>query len=213
MFKTVKFNGIDSYDDLGLILTSSNIEAPSPKTNVVEIDGADGSVDYTEAFGDVFYENRKLSFDFTYAGSPDSFAEKFSELQNLLHGEKQKIVISDDPDFWYFGRVTIDRWKSSKAIRKITIDCDCEPYKYQNIIRRYEITSNPQTIKFRNLRMIVYPKLSADSAVGISCNGKNVVLSVGTASQGVIRFTKGENTLVVTGGSCNLTIESIRGSL
>ena len=213
MLKTVKFNEIDSYEDLGLILTSSNIEAPSPKTNTVEIDGADGSVDYTEAFGDVFYGNRKLSFDFTYAGNPETYADKFSELQNKLHGERMKIVISDDPDFWYVGRVTVDRWKSSKAVRRITVDCDCEPYKYQNVIRKYEITSNPQTIKFKNLRMMVYPKLLADSAVGILCNGKNVVLSAGVASQGVIRFTKGDNTLVVSGGSCNLTIESLRGSL
>jgi len=213
MLKTVKFNGIDSYEDLGLILTSSSIDAPSVKTNMVSIDGADGSVDYTEAFGEVFYENRKLSFDFTYAGNPETYADKFSELQNKLHGERMKIVISDDPDFWYMGRVTVDRWKSSKAVRRITVDCDCEPYKYQNVIRKYEITSNPQTIKFKNLRMRTYPALIADEAVGILCNGKSVVLSAGIINQGVIRFTKDDNTIVVSGGLCNLTIECLRGSL
>ena len=66
MLKHILFGKIDSFEELGLILTSSNIEAPALKSNYVKLDGADGSVDFTEAFGRIFYENRKLQFEFTY---------------------------------------------------------------------------------------------------------------------------------------------------
>lgn len=211
--KHVLFGNYNSYDDLGLILTSSTIDAPSPKTNYIELDGSDGSVDYTEAFGRVFFENRKLKFDFTYTGHHLTFAEKFSELQNLLHGRKMKIIISDDPEWWYVGRITLDSWKSSKAIRKISIECDCEPYKYTNVIRVYEINSNPQSIVFHNARKNVVPTLLATAAIGVACNEKSVTLTPDVKVTDGIEFVEGKNTLVVTGSSsCSLKIECIIGS-
>lgn len=211
--KTVRFGQYDSYEDFALILTSSNIDAPKIKTNMVDVSGADGSVDFSEAFGDVFYETRKLQFDFTYTGDSNSYAEKFSNIQNRLHGQKLNIVISDDPNFYYVGRIELDKWKSSKAIRKITISCECEPYKYQSVKRTYQITSNPQTIRFDNLRKRVKPTLVCTSSVSVTCNGKSVTLTANVPNTGTIRFVNGENSLVVAGGTGTLTITCIRGSL
>ena len=42
---------IDSYLDLGLILSSRDIEAPKVKDHIVDIVGADGSIDLTEVLG------------------------------------------------------------------------------------------------------------------------------------------------------------------
>ena len=62
--RTVKFNGQDSYADFGLIRSNAEIGSPAPKTSTVDVEGADGVLDFTEYFGEVLYENRELTFDF-----------------------------------------------------------------------------------------------------------------------------------------------------
>lgn len=56
--KCVKFGGLHSFYEWGLILSEKEIKAPQPKTNAVDVEGADCEIDYTEAFGDVKYQNR-----------------------------------------------------------------------------------------------------------------------------------------------------------
>lgn len=214
MLKHILFGKIDSFEELGLILTSSNIEAPALKSNYVKLDGADGSVDFTEAFGRIFYENRKLQFEFTYGGDPDSFADKFSEVQNKLHGRRMEIRISDDEEWWYEGRLTVDKWKSSKAIRKITVEAECDPYKYKNVVRIYSITANPQSVVFKNSRKNASPKITSDVAVSVACNGKSVTLTPNVSATDVLEFTEKSNTLTVTGSTaCTLKVECVIGSL
>ena len=53
-----------SYTDFGVILTEQNIGLPSPKTYNVSIEGMDGSLDLSECFGEMKYENRTLKFTF-----------------------------------------------------------------------------------------------------------------------------------------------------
>ena len=53
----VKFDNIHSVNDLGLSLSTVEITPPEPKTYIIEIAGADGSLDLTEALtGDVKYK-------------------------------------------------------------------------------------------------------------------------------------------------------------
>ena len=56
--KGVKFGGLHSFYELGLILSEKEIKAPQPKTKAVDVEWADGEIDYTEAFGDVKYQTR-----------------------------------------------------------------------------------------------------------------------------------------------------------
>lgn len=212
MLKSVNFGEYNSFEDLNLILTDSSISTPSVKTNYVDIDGANGSMDFTEAFGEIYYENRTLEFEFTYTGSAFTYADKYSELQNLLHGQKMKIVISDDEDFYYTGRVSLNEWKSSKAIRKITIECNCEPYKHQETLRTYQIGTGEQTIMFDNLREKIYAEIVATKAVSITCNNQHFTLTPNVAYSGLYLLS-GNNELIITGGACEISIYAIRGSL
>lgn len=209
--KTIRFGSLDSYEDLNLILTSSQISAPSLKEKYIDVDGADGSIDYTQCYGRIFYEDRDLQFEFTYGGLVD-YAEKFSEIQNKLHGKKFDIRISDDLDWFYVGRVTVDKWKSSKAVRNITVTCRCEPYKYKVVKRVHNIETNPQTIRFRNDRMIAKPTFIGTVGYGLQCNGDTIQLAVGV-ERGGLTFLEGDNDIIVSGGSGVLTINCTVGSL
>ena len=129
--KGVTFGSYHSYDDFNLILSQKIIGTPSPKTNVIDIAGGDGVLDLTEYFGDVKYNNRSISFDFSTTVPQAQFMDLFSQVQNALHGQKMRITLDDDPEFYYVGRISVSEWKTDKSIGKLTIDCDCDPWKFK----------------------------------------------------------------------------------
>lgn len=127
---TVAFGQYDSYADLNLLLTEKKIGTPDPKTELIDVPGGDGVIDLTEFFGEVKYKNRKLAFTFETISKPD-FLLQFSTVQNLLHGQKTDIYLSDDNGWYYTGRVSVNEWKADRGIGRFTVDCDCEPYKHK----------------------------------------------------------------------------------
>lgn len=116
---------------MGLLLNAKTIGTPPPKVEEIDIPGGDGVLDLTEAFGETKYKNRKLSFEFSTIAPKSQFMDVFSRVQNLLHGRRMDIRLSDDPAWYYTGRVSVNEWKADKAVGRFTVDCDCEPYKYK----------------------------------------------------------------------------------
>lgn len=129
--KGITFGEYHSYRDLHLILTEKTIGTPSPKTELIDIPGSDGVLDFTEFFGETKYENRELSFEFSTLVPQSEFMTLFSMVQNALHGKKMMISLDADPEWYYIGRITVSEWKADKRIGLLTIDCDCEPFKYR----------------------------------------------------------------------------------
>ncbi len=128
--------------DYGLVLSKKNIESPSPKLETVEIPGADGLLDMTDYFGDVKYENRQLSFEFSTAVRGKGLSELYSRVQNDLNGRRfESIILDDDPDYHYIGRVTSVKLTEGK-ISRITVICSCEPYKVKNINKTVRVKLN-----------------------------------------------------------------------
>lgn len=127
----ITFGGFHSYRDFNLILAQKTIGTPSPKTEVIDIPGGDGVLDLTEFFDGVKYNNRTLSFEFSTIVPQSQFMTLFAKVQNALHGQKMTIALDDDPEWYYIGRISVSEWKADKNIGKLTIDCDCEPYKYK----------------------------------------------------------------------------------
>ena len=157
---TVTFDIYNSYSDLGLILSSKSIGAAKVKSLSVDIPAGDGALDYTEWFGDIYYENRELSFGFTMLCSSRDFLKKYSELQNLLNGRRMKITLSDDTDYYYVGRVSVNEWLSEKNIGKVVVTVDAEPYKLKHaltVITTTIASSAEHYIVCPNMRKSVIP--------------------------------------------------------
>jgi hypothetical protein len=113
-----------------MILTHKTIGTPAPKTEIIDIPGGDGVLDMTEFFGEVKYGNRPIAYEFSTAIPHEQFPAFFSRVANALHGQKVEIVDDEDPDCYYIGRLTVSEFQAKRAIGTLTIDCDCEPYKY-----------------------------------------------------------------------------------
>ena len=128
--KGIWFDNIHSYDNLNLILSSVSIPPATVKTNYIDIPGADGSIDLTEALGAVRYKPRSCSFVFSVFPYED-FEEKKKQISNLLNGKRCKILLDKDPAYYWLGRCSVNNYASDKNLHKITVNATVDPYKYR----------------------------------------------------------------------------------
>ena len=213
--KGVKFGGLHSFYEWGLILSpEKEIKSPLPKKKTVDVEGADGELDFTESFGDVKFNNRQLSFKFHKANIvPDGFLALYSVVQNALHGKKMQVILDDDPAHYYFGRVTINEWKSDKRLGIIVIDVDAEPYKLkvaETVVTR-AVTDSAEII-LTNSRKPVVPTITTDAAMTIAFGGYTAAVQAGTFRLPELQLRAGQNTVTVT-GTGNITFSYREGSL
>lgn len=211
--KGVKFDNLHTYNDFSLILSSKKIGVPQPKTELLEVPGADEPIDFTEFFGDVKFDNRKLEFEFTTLVPQTKFMTLFSRIQNALNGKRMKIVLDEDPDFYYSGRVSVKEWLADKSIGKITIECDCDPYKLKKdktIVSN--IVSVEKTVILSNLRKHVVPIFMSSAEIRIEFKGNSYSMSAGEARFPAIVLKEGETELKLKGNS-TVTIEYQEGGL
>ena len=199
----IRFGNYHSFNDLRLILASKTIGTPSPKTETIDIPGGDGVLDLTEYFGDTKYNNRNLTFEFSTMVPKSDFMAVFSAVQNALHGKRMAITLDEDPEWYYTGRISVSEWKAEKNIGKLTIDCDCEPYKKQTrptVITR--AVSGTDTIVLTNSRKRVVPEVVIASETGLNIAfGLGNVWDLGSGSFTLpeLELAEGENTVTVTG--------------
>lgn len=195
----VTFGTNHSYDFYSLILTGKTIEAPEAKKYTVDIEGGDGELDLTEYFGRVNYKNRKLSFDFEAITSKVDFPTFFSTIFNDLHGKKMKVILDDDPNYFYYGRLSV-KATHSKKISKITIEVDAEPYKYKlNQTTVSRSISGSDTVLLTNDVLPVVPSITASAAFTIVFNGVTTAVSAGTFTIPTLELSAGSNSVSVTG--------------
>lgn len=210
--KGVKFGSLHSFYEWGLILSEKEIGSPKPKTMEVDIAGGDGVLDYTEYFGGVKYENRQLSFKFSKMNIvPDGFLALFSVVQNALHGQKMKIVLDDDPENYYFGRVFVNEWKANKRVGEIVIDVDAEPYKYSDV-EVFQVVTGTMDIVLTSGRMPVVPEITTTAAMTIVFGDYTAAVNAGTFRLPELQLAEGQNTVTVTGEG-SITFKYRQGSL
>lgn len=201
--KGIMFGNHHSYRDLRLILESKEMGSPAVKVRKVDVEGADGALDYTDFFGEAKYENVTHKFNFSTVVPQNEFLSQFSQVKNALHGKKVRIILDDDPSFYYLGRLSVSPFSSSKAVGTLSIEADCEPYKMKIAPTVISVTVNgTQVITLPNMRKRAVPEVTieAESGLNIVYQVGNVWdLSSGTYTLPELELVEGENTVTVTG--------------
>lgn len=200
--KGVTFGEYHSYRDFSLILNSKEIAAPKPKTTEIEIPGADGKIDLTEFFGQVNYENCIHKFQFSTIAPQNQFLTLYSTIKSALHGQKARIVLDDDSGFFYVGRLYVSPFTNSKGIGVISIEADCEPYKYK--IAKTVVTravSGTENIVLTNSRKRATPEVTITTENTIRITYGNDIWDLGSGSYTLpeLELIDGNNTVTVTG--------------
>lgn len=197
--KGIKFNEVHSYRDLNLVAAPFEIAPAKAKTNYLEIEGADGSLDLTEAHGEVKFSDREGSLTF-YALPGDDWEAKKTEVSNFLNGLQCKMTLDKDPNYYYFGRFTVNDYKSDKMLRQIVIDYRLKPYKYKKNITTKTLPSGTHNIVCD--RMPVIPEITTTASTTFTFKGGSYTVGAGTNQLLNIRFTEGNNQITIsTSGS------------
>ena len=200
--KGITFGNYHSYDDLKLILTSKEIGSPAVKVRKLEIEGADGSLDYTDFFGEPKYEDVTHKFSFATKVPQSEFLSLFSSVKNAIHGKKMRVILDDDPLFYYVGRPSVSQFTNEKNVGIISIEVDCEPYKYKLDKTVAEVYVNgTYTASLPNSRKRAVPEVKVESTGSIRIEFMGNVWDLGKGSYTLpeLELVEGENPVTVTG--------------
>ena len=127
----VIFGSKHSYRDWGLLTKSRpKISPPQPKLKLIQVPGSDKVIDLTESLtGKVNYEPRTISFEFIVMDERERWPSLHSEILNHMHGKRIRIIMDDDPNFYYIGRVQVGPFDPDKKIAVLEMEAQVEPYK------------------------------------------------------------------------------------
>lgn len=202
----VLFDNIHSFYDLNLILSAVDIPPAQPKVSYVDIPGADGSVDLTEAHGEVKFSDREITLTFTMnpAGnlSEAAWTEKKTEVSNLLNGRSMKITLDKDDEFYWLGRCTVNSYKSDRRVRQIVVTAKVSPYKYKQTETaiRFNLTETPKTVSIINSRKSVCPFIECtDDNTKVTFKNATFAMDAGVHKFLDIVFVMGSNQLSISG--------------
>lgn len=198
--KGIKFGDFHSYRDFRLILKPKEIGSPEVKVRKIDIEGADSSLDYTDFFGEPKYEDVIHKFEFSFKAPQDDLLYQYSQIKNAIHGKKMRIILDDDPLYYYLGRVSVSSLTTERGIGLLRIECDCEPWKYhlQETVSIINIDGT-STFDFHNEKKRVVPQIKTTAAMNISYGGNSWAVGVGTFTIPELEFVEGYNYVTITG--------------
>lgn len=214
--KGITFGDYHSFNDLHLILKSKEIGSPSVKTMKIDVEGADGTLDLTDFFGEPKYEDVKHKFEFSTVVPKAEFLSLFSTVKNALHGKKMRIILDDDPLFYYLGRLSVSGFTNDKTIGNVSIEAKCEPYKYKlakTVVTR--AVNGTESIALVNSRKRAVPEVTiqAEGSLNMVFNVSNVWdLGSGSYTLPELELAEGTNNVTVT-GTGNITFTWQEGDL
>lgn len=197
----VFFDGIASFSDWGLYLTSLTIDAPKPKEIYVEIPNGDGSLDLTEALtGEVHYESRPI--EAVFAIKPETYsADLVRWLIGYLNGKQRTIRTKEEPGYYLVGRCATSL-KNDGVLAILTVKATCQPWKYKNaptVVNSTIGATGTTKLRLSNERKRLIPTITASAAVTIIFNGQTISVNAGTQRLTNIALSYGDNVLTITG--------------
>ena len=203
IYKGIYFDDIHSFHDLNLILAPFVPVPAEPKTNYIDIAGGDGSLDMTEALGEVKYKDRPFEFTFTINPSDKmTFDEKVSQISNVLNGRKCRITLDRDPDYFWEGRCIVDKYAQDRNLKQISVKATVKPYKIKQneTVISFDLATEEKEITLKNGRKSVVPEITCtDDNTVVVFGDITQTLSAGTHKILDIYLTEGNNLLKVSG--------------
>lgn len=226
IYPSVKINGTDMYKKYKLVLADRHsVQPPGPKTYLVEVPGADGTVDLTDAMGPVKFNNREITLNFGRMCEIEKWPSFLSEIYGLYNGQAVELIFDDDENFFYKGRASFSDYERARRSGTFTVTVDADPYKYEvqdstsecwpwdtfsfidGIIREYGNihVEGEYRMNIYGRRKETVPVIYCDSPMSVEFEGKIYELSEGRNKIYDIIIKQGDNILVFKGnGTVNV---------
>jgi len=125
-------NGVNTWDEWHLIPSSRpTIAMPGVSEKYIEIPGRDGSIDLSDWLaGRPIYGDRQGSLEFYHQNGYEDWETVRRAMAHYFHGRTLKMILEDDPAYYYEGRFKLNEWKSEASHSKVVIDYRLKPYKW-----------------------------------------------------------------------------------
>lgn len=120
-----------TFEDWHLVPSSASaIAMPELKEFYLEVEGMDGNgIDLTDALsGRPLFKSREGALKF-YRQAYDNWNVGIPDIGNWLHGQKIKMILDDDPLWYYEGRIQLSSIESNEYYATIEMKYVLEPYK------------------------------------------------------------------------------------
>lgn len=197
----------------GLYLKWRKLSAPTPKTMYDDIPGMNGSLDSTEEFGEVFYEDRMLALDCKHPA--DAWQANFQAFMNAYHGQNVKIAFSNDPNYYWVGRLTVSEYEAKDHSHLMS--ARVYPYKFKkNLTVVTKSVSGSGTVTLTNGRMKVVPEITFSAPITLAWGNYTKQLSASsypaTVKVAGLELTQGSLTVTIT-GTADVTFSYREGEL
>ena len=210
-------NNVDVQSQYGLWLNWRVLSAPEPQLDYQVIPGKHGTLDLSEALGDVYYNDRTIKMDMIHLGN-DWYSNYESFVSNY-HGKKVQIKFGNDPNWYWYGRVVVSDY-SAKS-HKLSVSATVFPFKLsisETVVTQAITATTEQTahtIALTNGRMPVTPKVSVEGSTnGVHLKWGDMTAVVSNGNSYVTGLTLDEGTLnVLAWGDGTVTFTYRQGAL
>lgn len=218
IYPDVQMADIKTFTDWGLKLESIYISFPEAKTDQVDIPGANGLLDLSEVNGQVCYENRTLTLNFSLLEDYTKWHNLSSKIAKTLHGKVIKCILPDDPNYYYEGRFSLATTKSNDVLADFVITGNVHPFKMERytaaenwlwdpfsfengIARGYnDITvAGALEMDVVGSDMPIVPEITCSAAMTVEIGGQTFKLVKGVNKNYDIILVSGKNKMKFTG--------------
>lgn len=185
--------------DWGLVFAPFEIPYPKPKTDFQEIEGGNGSIDLTEAYGKIFYNDTNFTMTFS-CNNRLRYEETLNQIVSFVHGKRIKIFVYFDEFFYYDARITVNKYASNKAIGEIVLNITAKPYKLKKLetIEVVDVVDR-KVVVFKNERMETLPIFKADKAMNFYFKGNSYAINTTETRFPSVEFVEGDNVVEFVG--------------
>lgn len=201
-YKEIRANGKGSYTDFGLAIKNRTISLPKKKTIKEDIPFSNGSYDFSNINGEIYWEEREIEYTFDIAEFTAEEMEKIKDdvVDWLLNIHDADIEDDYTKDYYYHGSYDDNGWSEDFGQGELKIIFVVYPYKFAKSLTTKTIsaTTTEQTIVINNDGSHkIIPTISTDGAVEITIGANTYSLSSGTYTSSSFVLSKGENTWTI----------------
>lgn len=132
---TVNGQTYNSLTDFGLAISNTDYlgEPVQGTANLISVPGRSGMLDTTdEVFGGQYFSHRQIKISFGGIEDPTEWDSVISRIRNLFEGKKVQLTFATDPDWYWTGRVSIEKFGHNRALGEFDFCIPyADPYKYK----------------------------------------------------------------------------------
>lgn len=124
----------NSWTDFHLVPSSRPvISLPEGEDFTEEVPGRDGKVDLQSIVrSQTVFKNRTGELEFIVDHENDdyrSWVVEKNDIVEFVHGKYLKMILADEPDYYYEGKFFVTAWQNNSDWTTVTISYDLFPYK------------------------------------------------------------------------------------